>query len=119
MNNKPFNSRLARAAMTLMIAAAPLQWSLAQVTLNTPKTTLGTVIKKIQKQSKYKFFYDDRLASEQVNAVRVKDADIRHVLKQLFNGKGITYTVADNVIYLKREIPSQKRQPQRQVLPSP
>ena len=114
MNNKPFNSRLARAAMTLMIAAAPLQWSLAQVTLNTPRTTLGTVIKKIQKQSKYQFFYDDRLASEQVNAVSVKDADIRRVLKQLFHGKNITYTVADNVIYLRRETSHQQRQPQRQ-----
>lgn len=100
-----FNRRWTRAVVTLAFAAAPLQWAMAQVTLNSPKTTLGVVIKKIQAQSKYEFFYDDNLADAQVNAIDVKNVSLEKVLQQLLKDKGISYKVADNVVYLKKDTP--------------
>ena len=38
-----------------LLIAVPVQWAAAQLTLSTPRTTLGTVIKQIQSQSKYQF----------------------------------------------------------------
>ena len=42
--------------LILLLIAVPVQWAAAQLTLSTPRTTLGTVIKQIQSQSKYQFF---------------------------------------------------------------
>ena len=49
-------SKLFRALLILLLIAVPVQWAAAQLTLSTPRTTLGTVIKQIQSQSKYQFF---------------------------------------------------------------
>ena len=46
-------SKLFRALLILLLIAVPVQWAAAQLTLSTPRTTLGTVIKQIQSQSKY------------------------------------------------------------------
>ena len=113
MDKKHHHGRqLARVALAFMLAAAPAQWMLAQVTLNTRSTTLGAVIKQIKAQSKYKFFYDDNLSGTRVNAVNVKNAKIEHVLTSLLKGKGITYTVAYTVVYLKRKAPRHQQQRQ-------
>lgn len=108
MNNKnQWSKRMARGFVALMFAVAPMQGAFAQVTLNTPNTTLGVVIKKIQAQSKFKFFYDDDLADMQVKAIDVKNATLEKVLTQLLKDKGVTFKVDDKVVYLKR-----KEQPQ-------
>lgn len=98
---------MARGFVALMFAVVPMQGAFAQVTLNTPNTTLGVVIKKIQAQSKFKFFYDDDLADMQVKAIDVKNATLEKVLTQLLKDKGVTFKVDDKVVYLKR-----KEQPQ-------
>ena len=67
-------TKTAAVAFTLMLLAGSWTAAKAQITLNVPQTTLGTVIKKIQKQSKYQFTYDDNLAKMQVNAVHVRTA---------------------------------------------
>ena len=41
-------SKLFRALLILLLIAVPVQWAAAQLTLSTPRTTLGTVIKQIQ-----------------------------------------------------------------------
>ena len=108
MNNKnQWSKRMARGFVALMFAVAPMQGAFAQVTLNTPNTTLGVVIKKIQAQSKFKFFYDDDHADMQIKAIDVKNATLEKVLTQLLKDKGVTFKVDDKVVYLKR-----KEQPQ-------
>ena len=103
MNNKnQWSKRMARGFMALMLAVAPMQGAFAQVTLNTPNTTLGVVIKKIQAQSKFKFFYEDELADMRVKAIDVKNASLEKVLTQLLKDKGVTFKVEDKVVYLKR-----------------
>lgn len=73
-------SNLLRALLVLIFMAIPLQWATAQLTLSTTRTNLGTVIKQIQSQSKYQFFYNDKLSATQVEAVNVKDASLEQVL---------------------------------------
>lgn len=81
----------------------PLQWTYAQVSMNTGKTTVGSVIEKIQQQTKYKFFYDSAISRTPVNRVKVKNASVNDVLKKVLKDKGISYKMVDNVIYLKHE----------------
>ena len=79
--------------------------------MTVPQTTLGTVIKKIQKQSKYQFTYDDELAKTSVNAVNVKNGKIEQVLNQVLKNKGITYVIQDGIIYLKKVEKTHSAQP--------
>lgn len=64
-------------------------------------TKLSEVINAITSQSDYQFFYDDSMASEKVKAVSLEDADLTAALDKLLAGTGITYSVKDNVVYLK------------------
>ena len=64
------------------------------------RTTLGIVIKQIQSQSKYQFFYSDKLSSVTVDALQEKDASLTNVLNRLLKGKNISYKVEENIVYL-------------------
>ena len=92
--------RLLRAMLILLLVSSPFQWIGAQFTLSTPKTTLGQVIKTVTSQSKYQFFYDDQLSNITIDAVDFKDASLEQVLGTVLKGKGITYKIEDNVVYL-------------------
>ena len=92
--------------------AIPLQWATAQLTLSTTRTNLGTVIKQIQSQSKYQFFYNDKLSATQVEAVNVKDASLEQVLNSLLSGTSISYKVEDNIVYLSEKNAQQTNQQQ-------
>ena len=96
-------SKLFRALLILLFLAVPVQWATAQLTLSTPRTTLGTVIKQIQSQSKYQFFYNDKLSTVTVEPLKVKDASLEQVLNVLLGNKDITYKIEDNIIYLSEK----------------
>ena len=109
-------TKTAAVAFALMLLAGSWTAAKAQVTLNVPQTTLGTVIKQIQKQSKYQFTYDDNLAKMQVNAVSVKNGKEEDVLDKLLHNKNVTYVIKDGIIYLKKtETPTspKKHQPRQ------
>ena len=92
-------SKLFRALLILLLIAVPVQWAAAQLTLSTPRTTLGTVIKQIQSQSKYQFFYNDKLSTVTVEPLKVKDASLEQVLNTLLKNKDISYKIEENIIY--------------------
>lgn len=102
-NKHLLKETMLKAAFGALIAMAPIGESKAQVTLKTPNTTLEVVIKKIQKQMNLRFFYDDSLAKVMVNNIDVKDEKVQNVLNQLLKGKGISFKVEDNVVYLRKE----------------
>ena len=77
----------------------------AQVSLTTNQTDLKTVIQRIKSKTKYRFFYDDALGKQKVNAVSISNLPIDFVLNRLFENTGITYKIIDNIIYLKKEKP--------------
>lgn len=80
----------------------------AQVSLTTNQTDLKTVIQRIKSKTKYRFFYDDALGKQKVNAVSISNLPIDFVLNRLFENTGITYKIIDNIIYLKKEKPAIK-----------
>lgn len=91
---------------TLLASAllvAPFQQSFAQINLSMKGSNLGAVIKEIKSQSNYQFFYDDDLASTSVSSVNLSNASISEALDKVLEGKGISYKVDDNVVYLSRK----------------
>lgn len=103
-SNHSFRStNLFRTLLILLFMTLPAQWVAAQLTLSTPRTTLGTVIKQIQSQSKYQFFYDDKLSATPVEALDVKDASLEEVLNTVLKNKDIVFKVEDNIIYLSEK----------------
>ena len=105
-------SKLFRALLILLLIAVPVQWAAAQLTLSTPRTTLGTVIKQIQSQSKYQFFYNDKLSTVTVESLKVKDASLEQVLNTLLKNKDISYKIEENIIYLSEKENSNSLQQQ-------
>lgn len=105
-------SKLFRALLILLLIAVPVQWAAAQLTLSTPRTTLGTVIKQIQSQSKYQFFYNDKLSTVTVEPLKVKDASLEQVLNTLLKNKDISYKIEENIVYLSEKENSDSLQQQ-------
>lgn len=97
------SSKLLRALLIFLFMSVPMQWAFAQLNLNTPDTTLGTVIKQIQSQSNYQFFYNDKLSTVSVEAVKVQNASLEDVLNRILKGKNITFKVEDNIVYLSEQ----------------
>ncbi len=115
MSQVPFKSkRWAKAMLALLLVSAPFQWVHAQITLNSSKTQLRTIIQKIKQQTKYEFFLDDRLASTTVPAIKVNNASIQEVLSRLLAGKDVTYRIEDGVVYLKRKEDREQATPKPQ-----
>ena len=87
-NNHAFqSSKFLRALLVLFFMTVSVQWTFAQLDLNMSRTTLGTVIEQIKTQSKYQFFYDDKLAATAVEKVNVKNASIEDALTAILKGK--------------------------------
>jgi TonB-linked SusC/RagA family outer membrane protein len=102
-----------RALLILLFMTVPFQWTMAQLTLSTPRTGLGTVIKQIQTQSKYRFFYNDSLSNVTVEAINVEDASLETVLTTLLEGTNISFKVEDNIAYLSGKVQQTSQSPNR------
>ena len=100
INDSCRGSKIFRALLILMLFALPAQSAIAQLTIRISNSSLGTVIKQIQSQSKYQFFYDDNLASMRIESLNVKDVSLVEVLDKALKGKDIVYKIDDNVVYL-------------------
>ena len=98
------STRVVKMLVISLFVFAPFQWVGAQVTLNKGNTTLGAVINQIQKQTKYKFFYDDEIAATKVAVASVKNASVQNALNSVLRNHDITYTIEDNVVYLKKGV---------------
>ena len=56
INDSCRGSKIFRALLILMLFALPAQSAIAQLTIRISNSSLGTVIKQIQSQSKYQFY---------------------------------------------------------------
>ena len=97
------SSTFMRALLVLLFMAVSIQWGFAQLNLNVSRGTLGTVIEQIKSQSKYQFFYDDKLAALSVENVKVNNVSIEDALNVILKGKNISYKVEDNIVYLSEK----------------
>lgn len=85
--------------MTILFLFTFTQITTAQISLSLKNATLGQVINILRAQTKYQFFYDDKLSEVHLGVVNVKDVNI-HFLDQILKDKNITYKVEDNIVYL-------------------
>ena len=99
-NSCECSKKLLRALLLSTLFAVPSQFASAQLNIALSNAQLGTMIKQIQSQSQYQFFYDDDLADTPISSVNVKDASVEEVLNTALAGKGISYRVDENVVYL-------------------
>lgn len=98
MNSK----KLVRALLVSTLFTVPAQAVSAQLNIALTNSQLGTMIKQIQSQSQYQFFYDDELAETPIGSVNVSDSSVEEVLNKALAGKGISYKVDENVVYLSK-----------------
>lgn len=82
------------------------------ITLHFQNTRVKDILKEIENQSSYRFFYNDQLSNvNRVVDVSVKQSNIQELLSQLFEKTDITYTVLENnliVVGPKKVIQVQK-----------
>lgn len=73
-----------------------------KISLNERNTAFAVVIKSIEKQSGYKFFYDNKLitAAGRVT-ISLKNASLEQTLEQMLEGKSLSYSIVDQTIVLK------------------
>ena len=100
-----------RTLVFLGLSAAPFQWVSAQFNLSLSNPSLGSVIKEIQAQSDYQFFYDDKLASVQLESLNMNDSSLQEVLSKALSGKNISYKIDDKVVYLSMDNSTVKKSP--------
>src|SRR5690606_17256540 len=80
----------------------------AKVSLNVEEVELGTVLKSIERQTDYRFFYNiEDIDARQSITLKVKNRTLKVVLQIIFKDTPIEYTVVDNQIVLgvKKELP--------------
>ena len=97
------SKKLVRALLVSTLFTVPTQLVSAQLNIALTNTQLGTMIQQIQAQSQYQFFYDDELEETPIGSVKANGSNVEEVLDQELAGKGISYVVDDNVIYLSKE----------------
>lgn len=97
------SKKVVRALLVSTLFTVPSQLVSAQLNIALTNTQLGTMIQQIQSQSQYQFFYDDELAEMPIGSVEASGSSVEEVLDKALAGKGISYRVDDNVIYLSKE----------------
>ena len=107
-------SPIMKSVFALFLLCVPFQFTYSQISLTTKAGKLKTVTELIKSQSDYSFFYNDKLASKEVNAVKVKNESINKVLDRMFKNKDISYKISGNVIYLSEKTQSDDKK-QREV----
>lgn len=101
-NSCKCSKKILRTLLLSTLFTVPSQFVSAQLNIALSNAQLGTIIKQIQSQSQYQFFYDDDLADTPISSINVKDASVEEVLKTALAGKGISYRVDENVVYLSK-----------------
>ncbi|MBL1411463.1 TonB-dependent receptor [Sphingobacterium faecale] len=86
--------------------------SQAKVTINANNTTIKQVLKIIEEQTDYSFFYDDNELnlSQKIN-INIKVVSLKEALKKIFEGKEIKYEIKNRHIILNKSTPAGKIKP--------
>ena len=109
---------LSKSLMRVNLVALLLGMGLSQVTANTygqqvtlkrEKANLETVLKDLEKQSGFKFFYKNTDINGIKNiSINVKNAPFEQTLKSILNERDFSYEYFDKTIVLKKELEKSK-----------
>lgn len=72
----------------------------ARLTLNMENSTIGNVLKAIEDQSEFRFFYSGAVNTDTKASVSVSDKNVMETLDELFRGSGIRYEIYGRQIAL-------------------
>lgn len=73
-----------------------------KVTLNVTNATMAKVLKSIERQTGYVFFYGDTEVPQSLISIQVKDADINLTLDKCFKNLPLSYKILGKNIVLKK-----------------
>lgn len=100
----PLCMRLTAIMLFVCIGLAYASDSYSQsttLTLNVNNKTVQEVLDEIEKQSEFRFFYNNKqVNTNRVVSIQSKKKDVFNILEQLFNGTDISYKVLDKSIIL-------------------
>lgn len=110
------NMRLFRASMIFLLVMS-MKTATAQLSLVTSKSDLGQVIKKIEAQSQYQFFYEDQLLTTPVDALNLPNTTLENALNVILKSTNVSYKIEDNIVYLsnKQTVSANENQTQREI----
>lgn len=87
-------------ACTFTILSAAAQ-RFSDINVNVRQIPLSEVLAQIERQTGYRFLYNDMVDAERKISVRIDSASINDALNILFKGTGILYTIQDRQIVLR------------------
>ncbi|MCM1501610.1 MAG: SusC/RagA family TonB-linked outer membrane protein [Bacteroidales bacterium] len=73
------------------------------ITLNADAAPISTVIRQIEQQSGYTFFYNNDVNVQTVVTVSLKDSELKAALNKVFAGTGISWSIDDKHVILSRQ----------------
>ncbi|WP_254070887.1 SusC/RagA family TonB-linked outer membrane protein [Pedobacter sp. L105] len=78
-----------------------------KITLNERDASLEKVFSDIKKQTGYIFFYENNVLNGTTKiSINIRDANLQDVLNECLKGQRLDYTIAGNIIGLKKQDPS-------------
>jgi TonB-linked SusC/RagA family outer membrane protein len=89
-----------------------------KVTLNEDRSSLGTVLKKIENQTGYTFLYETTVLNKAYAVtLHVKEEPVDQVLKLCFKNQPLTYKVFGSTVVIKEKIVQYAFQRESQLIP--
>lgn len=112
---RPFKYRLLRIMklaffLTVVCVFQAIAEGKAQkITLNVQNTTLREVMKEIQKQQGYLFFFrGDQIATRRISA-EISQVDLPDALDRILINQGLSWSIKNKTIIIRREAPPEQQ----------
>src|SRR5690606_37936182 len=97
--------KLILAFVLLSVNVALCEYSYAQktmLTLRVNNKSVAQVLDEIEKQSEFRFFYNSKLVDvDRMVSVNIRTKAVMTILKDLFRGTDVSYSVVEKDVILK------------------
>ena len=74
-----------------------------KLSLSAKNETIGQVLKKIENQSEFRFFYSDNIQTDKKVTVDIRDRNIQDILNEILSGTGIQFRIIGRQVALFHE----------------
>ncbi|MFV0546543.1 MAG: TonB-dependent receptor [Bacteroides sp.] len=108
-NRRTLDKHLSMLLVVCLMAMIPVTTfaQLIKITMKKTNTTLQTVVRELEKQSGYSFFYNDnKVKLNKKISINVNEVAFEEVLKEVFKDSGYSYKIVDNQIVISSISPS-------------
>lgn len=92
----------------LLLHVSKTSFAQQKVTLNEKNASLVSVFNKIHSQTGIDFIVTNKLLADAVPVtIRIKNADLKDVLKQIFKSQPFTYVIKNNAVIIQQKVVTQ------------